>query len=604
MASTRLKVTVQQENEHKKDIAEDTSFSSPRSNSGALTDSLVLAVVFLLSTLPYISGLGFYSDDWGFLARMTTTQDSSFTNLIRELYVGDVVLRQRPVQVLLLALFYSIFGLAPLGYHLLNSFALLIALLLLYAILREMGQHRLVALTVPLLYGVLPNYATDRFWLAAFQATFSMTFYFLSLYADLRALRALPMTPRASVLWKLVSLVVLLLSVFAYEVVLPLFVLNPLLLWIQGRQLYPHHPPLHGLLAKGELAENEGPHIRGRIVGRPLMAKHWVWLVSSHFLVLVAAVLYKMMVSVRVGVGIEGELLSYLAFLVAGALRINYGVYGVGLPYIVWWILRDPPEIGIMIAATVAMTVIIVYLLAIVRQTKPRLRQERWGYLILFGFIIFGLGYAIFLINGDVWFTSAAVGNRVAIAATVGVSTSFIGLTGWFSSRLPLHYQGFSFALIVTLLVGAGFLTINALGHFWVKAYQEELRIVAAIQEEFPQLTHESTLLLDGVCPEIGAAIVFNGPVDLSGAVAVSYNDATLQANRITPELTIGNDGLTIGTFRRESFYPYSDQLWVFHYPTRLVTSLQNETDARNYFRDFKGDAACPPGFSWGWNGR
>lgn len=555
------------------DIEKDTSFS----RAEFLTDCLFLSVTFLLSIWPYILGLGFYSDDWGFLARMHTAPDSSFPGLLRELYVGDLLLRQRPVQVLLLAMFYSLFGLAPLGYHLINSLSLLTALLLLYAILRELDQSRLVALSLPLVYGLLPNYATDRFWLAAFQATFSMSFYFLSLYADLKALDAIVKLPSSSFWWKLVSLASLLLSVLAYEVVLPLFLLSPLLHWYKARQRL------------------------GRDAGTRLIAKHWPCLMASNFLILFAAVAYKLLVSVRVGAGVEDGIFSHLSFLIFGALRVNYGTYGVALPYILWWILQSAPQIEIIVTAIITTVIVMLYLLHVARQTENDLRQERWGRLILLSFAVFGLGYAIFLVNGDVWFTSAAVGNRVAIAATVGVAMTYVGFIGWCSSRLSRH-QGGLFVILVALLCFSGFLISNVLGNFWVKAYQEELRILAAIEEEFPSLAQGSTLLLDGVCPEIGAAIVFNGPVDLGGAVATRYEDPTLRANRVTPELTIDSAGVTIGTFRRETFYPYNEDLWVFHYPKRTVTPLPNEAAAQAYFRNFQGDAACPPGFSWGWS--
>jgi hypothetical protein len=135
-----------------------------------------------------------------------------------------------------------------------------------------------------------------------------------------------------------------------------------------------------------------------------------------------------------------------------------------------------------------------------------------------------------------------------------------------------------------------------------VKSYQEQLAILRAIRTALPDLAEGSSLLLDGVCPEVGAAIVFSGPVDLGGAVVMSYNDASLRANRLTSDLTIGSDGVTIGTFRRESFYPYGEQLWVFHHPRRTAIQLVDEAAAQRYFRNFQGDAACPPGFSWGWN--
>lgn len=107
--------------------------------------------------------------------------------------------------------------------------------LLFYITLRELGQPRLLTLTVPLVYVLLPHYSTDRFWIAAFQANLSIALYFLSLYADLRVLQA---QAARMWTWKLLSIACLLGSTLAYEVVLPLFLLNVVLVWYRARKLH------------------------------------------------------------------------------------------------------------------------------------------------------------------------------------------------------------------------------------------------------------------------------------------------------------------------------------------------------------------------------
>jgi MFS family permease len=318
---------------------------------------------------------------------------------------------------------------------------------------------------------------------------------------------------------------------------------------------------------------------------------------------LFAIICYKALVSVRVGVGIETSLMSHLAYLVTGALRVNYGTYGAGLPLILLWIVRNRPETLILIVASMTTLMIVAYLIYVARRADVSLRQTKWGWYIVIGFVVFGLGYAVFVASGDVWFTSAAVGNRVAIAASVGIAMSYVGLIGWFCRRwLPWRWQAPLFAVLVGLLSLTGLLTNNVLGQFWVAAYEKEMTVLTTMRAVLPRLAPESTLLLDGVCPEIGAAIVSNGPVDLGGAVAVKYGDPDLRANRITPELTVGAEGLTIGTYRRETFYPYDDRLLVFDYPQQGIVRLVDAASAQRYFRGFEGDAECPPGFSWGWN--
>lgn len=149
-------------------------------------DALFIGIAAFAVHLYFTTGLGFYNDDWGFLASMHTAPDKTFLGLLKSLRG----LSMRPVQWVSLATLYSLFGLYPFGYYLIHGFVLLVGCVLLYAVLRERREPRPLALATALTYAFLPHYSTARFWLASFQAGLSVTFYLLSLYAGLRSLRA------------------------------------------------------------------------------------------------------------------------------------------------------------------------------------------------------------------------------------------------------------------------------------------------------------------------------------------------------------------------------------------------------------------------------
>jgi hypothetical protein len=78
----------------------------------------------MLSMASYEFRLGFYSDDWAMLASMSLSQSQSFVDVFRELYyVHDYEIR--PMQFLEIAVLYKLFGLASIGYHLLNAVILI-----------------------------------------------------------------------------------------------------------------------------------------------------------------------------------------------------------------------------------------------------------------------------------------------------------------------------------------------------------------------------------------------------------------------------------------------------------------------------------------------
>src|SRR6266571_2120994 len=197
----------------------------------AAMDCFFLTVGTALSLVLYVGHLGFYLDDYGLLQRMGTARHGSLLGLYDAVSPGT---GQRPVQALTYAVLYWLFGSHPLGWHIFNASVFVAAVLLLYLVLRELRQPRLVGVAVPLVYAMLPHYATNRFWAAAFQANTSTAFYALGLYAGLRALRS---CPAAVVGWLAVASLAILGSLFAYEVVAPLFVLNLGLIWYAWRKM-------------------------------------------------------------------------------------------------------------------------------------------------------------------------------------------------------------------------------------------------------------------------------------------------------------------------------------------------------------------------------
>src|SRR5678815_1374567 len=89
------------------------------SSRPALRDSLFLAAIVLLSSSLYVARLGFYSDDWSSLDRMSRAGGGSIPDLFRSLHEPQHAMR--PGQLLCIATLYSFFGLQPIGYHLANS---------------------------------------------------------------------------------------------------------------------------------------------------------------------------------------------------------------------------------------------------------------------------------------------------------------------------------------------------------------------------------------------------------------------------------------------------------------------------------------------------
>src|SRR5262245_43607064 len=203
------------------------------SSRPALSDSLFLAAIVLLSCSLYVARLGFYSDDWSFLDKMSRAGSGSIPELFRSLYEPRSAMR--PGELLSVATLYSFSGLQPIGYHLANSLIFVVMAEFLYLALRELNVGRLLAVSTALVFVLLPHYSANRFWFSTVAHTLSMTLYFGSLYALLCALKARD-GPRCWS-WLGASLAALAASALCYEVPLPLFVLSAGIAWRLGPRL-------------------------------------------------------------------------------------------------------------------------------------------------------------------------------------------------------------------------------------------------------------------------------------------------------------------------------------------------------------------------------
>lgn len=541
-------------------------------------DGLFVAGIVLLSSALYLPALGFSSDDWSVLGYASASEDQSYGGIYRAIF-GPLV-QMRPVQFLYLAALYKAFGADPLGYHIVNTLVLVAGAVMFYLVLRRVGASRVLALAVPLVYALLPHYSTNKLWLAAFQIGLSMTLYFLSLYADLRA--GTEMDRRYAV-WKPLALLALVGSALAYELVLPLLIVNPLVVWyVERRRSAPtsHRTSLRALAAAA----------------------------LSNALALAAIAVFKVATTSRADFGADDPVwhLKWFYGLMRGNVRVGFVEYGLELPLRLLHVAQhyfDGPTFGVGLALGF---LVFFYLNRAARQEGSGLADRRRMIVVgVLGLVVFGLGYAIFLTNYNAFATATGIANRVAMAGSVGVALCFVAAVGLLSSLLPSSDgRRRGFAALVAFIAASGFILTTTIASFWVEAYEQEQHVLAAIYDHFPTLPKGSTVLLDGICPYVGPAVVFESNWDLEGALLMHYRDYELQADVIahTTKLeadalstSIYADGIGEGIYTR---YPYGEHVYVYDVVRDASTTLPDAEAARTYFQTYNPDfnAACPEG--------
>jgi hypothetical protein len=524
-------------------------------------DCVFLAGMVALSVVPYVSGLGLYSDDWGFLSGLHNAPRS-----LGALYDAAIAegLAARPAQALLLTVLFWCFGTEPFGYHLANTAILAGAAALFYLAMRKLGVSRLVALAVPLIFAVLPNYSTDRFWIAAFQANLAVLFFLLSLYADLRFVDAASPGRWA---WKALGFAALLGSVLAYEVTGPLFLLNVVVVWMRAR----------------------------RQGARPSMAMTLA--LAANFVVLAAAIGYKLTVTDRTS--LSGGFLFRVVRTARDATLVHFGGYGLALPAKAARVLRDYADALVLGISVLVGAVTFVYLLRAFRGEREEFAPpRRWVWHGVAGLVLFAFGYAVVLTTSDIGFDTTGINNRTAIAATTGVAWTFVAAIGWVTTWLRNEARrAQAFCALTALLAATGCLVTNGIATFWVQAAERQEVVIDAVRRAAPSLPPGTTVLLDGVCPYVGPSIVFETWWDAGGMLRLRYGDRSL-----TGDVIKANTEVTPGGVRTILYddviqtYPFSGRLRVVDVATGQLHTLDTIEAARRYFAESRAVAECPPG--------
>lgn len=527
-------------------------------------DCLFLTSIVWLSVATYVTRIGFYLDDWTFWGLFTNSSDQSIAGYYRALYETQSWTRMRPLQLLYLASLYRLFGLHPLGYHLVNAIVINLVVIFFYLCLRELKQDRLLAIAVPLVYVMLPHYSADRFWIATFQANLSIALYFGSLYLQLHN--------RAERQWTFQALGIasMVLSILAYEAALPLFLLNLVILLCVRRE---RHKPLA---------------------------------VSFLILLLVTAVKVIMTerspLKVAFNQSIETEILRLIDFRyhyydgvfglnLKQAIAVNLITLGVGLPRLAIVVIRGYfSGLACLVSLLLSLRVFL-YLNRI-----KRAGNVSWLKMIGLGTIIFAAGYAIFLTTTEIRLTTVDHGNRTNIAAAIGVAFVFVGTIGLigmlFNSEKPRRVL---FSLGVACLCGISCLIVSTTANFWAESYRRQDAIVERIHREFPTIRPGSTLILDGFCPWKGPTIVFRDWEDLEGALQTSYKEPTIHADIVTPRLALESASISTNLFGKYRHYAYADNVLLYNVRERLIVILDSKAMAEQYFSHYNPNFKSAP---------
>jgi hypothetical protein len=527
-----------------------------------LVDSLVLISVVVVSALPWIGRLGFYSDDWSYLAALQQTASSGFGSMIRGLVHADPGLLVRPVQLVCLVLEFRAFGLRPLPYHLAIVGLLSAMVVLLYLALRAIPLARRSSVAIAALFAFLPQYSTDRFWISSQQSLLCMIFAFAGIYGLLRY--ASPIAGGNA--WRLgLASACFVASTLSYEVALGLIAASIIIVAWRSSSRFRNQRQGSGPLP---ILATAIPTI---VLG----------LVKVHYQ-------HRYVLHHRIPLfWIRPEVWRLAA---ENALRFNFGTYGLRLPLVLTSLYRHAAITAAAAAVSIAIAVVLVIYFVRVGDTAPSPSRRSALAHIGAGLIVFTLGYALFSPLPGTAFESAGPNNRITIASAVGASCVVVGVMQLFatlmaSARLRSH----AFGCILALVCGLYALVSSGISHFWVDASSKQAAIVGTMRDTLGSLPHQSVTLLDGFCQYSGPAVVFETDWDTTGALQLLFGDPTLTGDVISKEMQFNEDSVDSFIYGdHEGHYTYGKSLFVYNTQSKILINLPSRTAAQHYLDEFK----------------
>jgi hypothetical protein len=240
------------------------------------------------------------------------------------------------------------------------------------------------------------------------------------------------------------------------------------------------------------------------------------------------------------------------------------------------------------------------YLARTAGEDSPTRSWRRGLGLVGAGVVTFCAGLAVCAVTKVGWTSPTGINNRFAIAAAAGAALVWVGCTWlattWIPDAMARHR---SFAAITGALYAVCVFMNASVGALWVDAYRRAVDVIAAIKREYPEFPGPGSLIIDGVCPYVGPAVVFESSWDLRGALWILYGQQRLNAAIITPSMTVTDGGLVVSThygyYRDE--YPY-EQMTIFNVRRGLRVAVRDVTDVRRYLNQYNPDrtSGCATG--------
>lgn len=500
--------------------------------------ALVLFVLTFLEAInfaPHLKQVGFYLDDWLMLQTLRFGPPDFF-GALANYFLTDPKVVIRPVEALHFGSLYFLSGLKPIGYHLSNCIFEVMAAALAYLALARLTKNRMLSFLVALGVLLYPVHDSTHYWILCCSVAFSLSFYFTSLWLSIEG----AIRNRYSLhVWSALALAV---SIYSYEVYLPLAAINSLCVLM--------------ILRNAEGARTLWD--RATVAALKAAVLSFIPL----FLVGLSLLLYQRLVVPHIAVG-------YLHRVTLDPARILYVILEgakKSFPIDALSLCRDQigllflngvsPWQWVMLASGGIVSMFaLAWLIKSERDFSAGARE-----LILMGLATVVVSFSIFGLNTEYEPALQTIVNRINVGAAFGWSCVFAGIAGLILGRVRNAGRLFAPALIVTtgLMIAVFTATNWQLAQPWVVSWRSQSDIFYLMKKRAGTIASDECVILTD-CPRyVMCSPVFDGIWDFQSMVRIALNDSKVKAGVVSERLRMAPGELQdVSMGYMCAFYPF-----------------------------------------------
>jgi hypothetical protein len=159
----------------------------------------------------------------------------------------------------------------------------------------------------------------------------------------------------------------------------------------------------------------------------------------------------------------------------------------------------------------------------------------------------------------------------------------FVALISLGTSALPARIRSGAFCAVMACVAAAAFARMCTIERYWAEARVLQQNVLNAARADLRDIPPGSTIILDGVCPYHGPAIVFDTSWDIAGALTLALG-RPITGDAVSPRMSASAYALQTSMYGGPSSYPYGENLYVYDPTKHLVVPMTDRHAAARYF--------------------